>query len=200
MGYLGINSEREEGKMFRAKYNMSTVHIDGLSIRTKGSDLNYSLSACSALTRNGYRMAASREGFNDVREALAAARGVASALGRKLCKKCEQAAEAQIAAGDFFYWAEDEAATETVEQAEEAAEAVSQRPEANEFIPISGTDLALPQGKREAQVFDHAGLQVWASRTKSGIEYTIYQDGAGALVTYIADHAAAAINELAAEA
>ena len=176
--------------MFRAKYNMSTVHIDGLSIRTKGSDLNYSLSACSALTRNGYRMAASRESFNDVREALAAARGVASALGRKLCKTCEQAAEAQIAAGDFFYRTEDEAATETVEQPEEA----------NEFTPISGTDLALPRGKREAQVFTYAGLQVWASRTKSGIEYTIYQDGAGALVTYIADHAAAAINQLVTEA
>ncbi|QAY26947.1 hypothetical protein SEA_SHAWTY_22 [Streptomyces phage Shawty] len=85
--------------MFGIKYNRTTNHIDGLAIRSTGggNDMgdhvsDYALNACPSLTRYRFAQGAS---FATVAEALEAAR---KAGGRKLCKHCEKAAEAMIAA------------------------------------------------------------------------------------------------------
>lgn len=76
--------------MFQIFYNRTTDHIDGLEIRTEGSDLNYSLSHCSALSRNATRMARGKKS-EDLGEILRSA-----GITRKLCKSCEDAAKAQL--------------------------------------------------------------------------------------------------------
>ena len=76
--------------MFQIFYNRTTNHIDGLAIRTEGSDFNYSLSHCPALSRN-----ASRMGRGDKSEDLAKILRWAR-IDRKLCKSCEAAAQAQL--------------------------------------------------------------------------------------------------------
>jgi uncharacterized Zn finger protein (UPF0148 family) len=84
--------------MFTIKYNRTTSHIDGLTIRSTGggNDMSdhisdYSQNACGSLTR--YQFAQGKS-FATVAEALEAARKD----GRKLCKTCEKAALAQIEA------------------------------------------------------------------------------------------------------
>lgn len=88
-------------QVFTLKYNRTTNHIEGLDIRTAGTEMEYSKNACPSLSR-GTRFATSNLG-GDIREALRLARITG---GRKLCKHCEKAAEAMIAELD---------ATETVE-------------------------------------------------------------------------------------
>jgi hypothetical protein len=85
--------------VLKIKYNKATNHIDGLNIRTTGGGQDmgdhvsdYSLNACGSLTR--YRMA-DGPSFQNVADALKAARKLG---GRKLCKMCEKAAEAMLAA------------------------------------------------------------------------------------------------------
>ncbi|MFJ9616698.1 hypothetical protein [Streptomyces noursei] len=84
--------------MYTIKYNRTTNHIDGLSIRTTstgeeaGGVVAYCAeNACGALTRHRF---ATGEEFETVIAALHAAREG----GRKLCKTCEKVAEAMIAA------------------------------------------------------------------------------------------------------
>ncbi|WP_280485376.1 hypothetical protein [Nocardia cyriacigeorgica] len=79
---------------FTIRYNRTTNHIEGLAIRTEGGELNYSLSACGALTRNGIRMGRGF-GSDDLAEVVAKAKILG---GRKICKKCLEAAEAMLAA------------------------------------------------------------------------------------------------------
>ncbi|MEV6401186.1 hypothetical protein AB0M39_41505 [Streptomyces sp. NPDC051907] len=79
------------------KYNSATVHIDGLEVRTEGSEFNYSLTPCSALTRST-RMCTAKGQHATAADALAAAVSLARSLGKKLCKNCVAAAEAQAAA------------------------------------------------------------------------------------------------------
>ncbi|MGW9280716.1 hypothetical protein ACWGSA_00795 [Streptomyces diastaticus] len=85
--------------MFTIKYNGTTNHIDGLTVRTTGGGTDmgdhvsdYALNACPSLTR--YRYAQGPE-FADAEDALGAAR---TAGGRKLCKHCAKAAEAMVEA------------------------------------------------------------------------------------------------------
>jgi len=75
---------------YTIRYNRATNHISGLNIRTKGSEMNYAQNACGSITRGGL---ADGKTFDNVVEALEAAR---KAGGRKLCKKCEAAAQAML--------------------------------------------------------------------------------------------------------
>jgi hypothetical protein len=89
--------------MFSIKYNRTTNHIAGLTVCTpmkdeteaeisaKGEVAYYAQNACGSLTR--YRFA-DGPSFETVTEALECARKST----RKLCKTCEKAAEAMIAA------------------------------------------------------------------------------------------------------
>ncbi|WP_030779318.1 hypothetical protein [Streptomyces sp. NRRL S-920] len=79
------------------KYNRTTNHIDGISIRTTGSGEEsggavgyYAQSACPSLTRS--RNFVAGQSFGSLADALdAAGKGA-----RKLCKTCEKAALAQL--------------------------------------------------------------------------------------------------------
>ncbi|MFE2245239.1 hypothetical protein [Streptomyces lavendulae] len=80
------------------KYNKSTNHIDGIGSRSAGEGEErggvvgyYAQNACSSLTRYTFADGSSHEVLS---KALEAARKG----DRKLCKTCEKAAEAQIAA------------------------------------------------------------------------------------------------------
>ncbi|MDX3295125.1 hypothetical protein PV569_15565 [Streptomyces scabiei] len=83
---------------YTVKYNRTTNHIDGLTVRTTGGGKDmgdhvsyYAENACGSLTRYRFAQGAT---YATLAEALDAARQG----GRKLCKTCEKAAEAQIAA------------------------------------------------------------------------------------------------------
>ncbi|MFE9256516.1 hypothetical protein [Streptomyces sp. NPDC006879] len=83
---------------YTIKFNRTTNHIDGLTVRTTGGGKDmgdhvsyYAENACGSLTRYRFAEGAS---YATLAEALEAARKG----GRKLCKTCEKAAEAQIAA------------------------------------------------------------------------------------------------------
>lgn len=83
--------------MFTVKYNRTTNHIDGIESATMGGGNEvggvvgyYAQSACSALTRGRFATGKQTE---DLAEALKSAR---IAGGRKVCKKCEKAAEAAL--------------------------------------------------------------------------------------------------------
>ncbi|MEU9388682.1 hypothetical protein AB0D86_01615 [Streptomyces sp. NPDC048324] len=83
---------------YTVKYNRTTNHIDGLTVRTTGGGKDmgdhvsyYAENACGSLTRYRFAQGAT---YATLAEALEAARKG----GRKLCKTCEKAAEAQIAA------------------------------------------------------------------------------------------------------
>jgi hypothetical protein len=77
---------------YTIKYNRTTNHIAGLDIRTAGSEMNYSQNACPTLTRSVNF--AEGKTSTDLREILKSAK----INGRKVCKHCEKAAEAMIAA------------------------------------------------------------------------------------------------------
>jgi hypothetical protein len=83
---------------YTIKYNRTTNHIDGLTVRSagEGKDMGdhvsyFAESACGALTRYSFATGGT---YATLTEALEAARKG----GRKLCKTCEKAAEALIAA------------------------------------------------------------------------------------------------------
>lgn len=80
--------------MYTLKSNRTSIHIQGLTERSKGSEMNYAQSACASLTRSGHRMSAGAS-FDTPTEALKAARLRARASSRKVCKNCEAAAEAE---------------------------------------------------------------------------------------------------------
>lgn len=77
------------------RYTRSNVHLQGLEERSKGSGMNYAVSACSALSRSGSRMG-TRTTHGTVRDALKAAQDFAKAMNLKVCKNCLKAAEANI--------------------------------------------------------------------------------------------------------
>ncbi|MDX2390196.1 hypothetical protein NJL88_08975 [Streptomyces sp. DK15] len=84
--------------MFTIKYNAATNHIDGVAVRTAGEGVEaggtvsyYAQNACGSITR--YRLAEGK-----AYESLADALDAAHKGGRKLCKTCEKAALAQLAA------------------------------------------------------------------------------------------------------
>jgi hypothetical protein len=79
--------------MFTIRYNRTTNHIDGIAERSKGSALNYAVTACPVLSRS-FNLATGK-GYEDLKKALQAARKTG---GRKLCKKCEAAALATLEA------------------------------------------------------------------------------------------------------
>jgi hypothetical protein len=95
-------------RTYTVLYNRNTNHIAGLDELTRGSELNYSLSACSAVTK-GYLAAG--ESFDNVAAALANA---TLAGGRRLCKNCAKAANARLA--------QEEAARHTEELRQRAQE------------------------------------------------------------------------------
>lgn len=73
---------------YTIRYNRTTNHIAGIAESTIGSELNYSLSACGALSRNAHRLATGRT-VETIEDALRIAR---SAGGRAICQSCETAA------------------------------------------------------------------------------------------------------------
>jgi hypothetical protein len=93
--------------MFTVKANRSSVHIAGITERTKSAGEErggvvgyYAESACGALTRNGRRMQGLGD-FEELADALRKARGAAASIsGRKVCKTCETAATAQLGQQD----------------------------------------------------------------------------------------------------
>ncbi|MFF4424172.1 hypothetical protein ACFY04_25885 [Streptomyces sp. NPDC001549] len=83
---------------YTVKYNRTTNHIGGLTVRTTGDGKDmgdhvsyYAENACGSLTRYRFADGAS---YGSLADALEGARKG----GRKLCKTCEKAAEAQLAA------------------------------------------------------------------------------------------------------
>lgn len=77
---------------FTVKYTRTSYHIAGIVEATKGSDLDYALSACPALSRSGSRMAVGGT-HEDLTEALSAAQSAARVRGARVCEKCQAAAE-----------------------------------------------------------------------------------------------------------
>ena len=113
---------------YSIKYNRTTNHIAGIECATQGAGNDnggavsyFAESACGSLTRGRL---ADGKAFEDLAEALAAAR---IAGGRKLCKNCEKAALRAI---------EILAAAEVVEVVEIAAPAP-----AAEVAPIAETEI-----------------------------------------------------------
>jgi hypothetical protein len=85
---------------FTVKYNRTSYHIAGITEATKGSEFNYALSACAALSRTGSRMAVSGT-YEDLEEALAVATKSADVRGVKMCKNCKTAAERMLAVAAY---------------------------------------------------------------------------------------------------
>lgn len=77
------------------RYTRSTVHLQGLAESSKGSGMDYAVSACSALSRSASRMG-TRTTHETVKDALKAAQDFAKAMNLKVCKNCLKAAEANI--------------------------------------------------------------------------------------------------------
>jgi hypothetical protein len=79
------------------KYNRSSVHIDGLAMRTIGGEFDYARSHCPAISRS-VNFCTAQAQATTVAGALDEARTLAKGLGLNLCKKCVSAAEAMIEA------------------------------------------------------------------------------------------------------
>lgn len=82
---------------YTVKYNRSSNHIAGITAKTQsagnetgGSVAYYAQSTCATLTKGKLATGASSD---DLGEILAKAR---TAGGRKLCTRCEKAAEAAL--------------------------------------------------------------------------------------------------------
>ena len=116
---------------YTIKYGRGTVnHIAGLDCATKDSvdGMTYAISACGSLSKSGHKMAKGKS-FEDITEALAAARITG---GRTACKSCEKAAlriiEAQAeqaaAAAKYIAKAEARAAQDEAEAVKAAADEV----------------------------------------------------------------------------
>ena len=100
---------------YQIRYTRTTNHIEGIPERTTGTgnQLTYATSACGALSRGAIRMGTVGPEHTGLAVTLAAARSIAAASGRKLCRNCERAAEAAIArAADI---AERQAASDAVQ-------------------------------------------------------------------------------------
>lgn len=84
------------------KYNAATVHMDGLAIRTTAGsgdhDSSWSRTACPSLSRTSNRFVTAKGEHATAADALKAATALARSLNKKVCKKCTEAAEAQIEA------------------------------------------------------------------------------------------------------
>lgn len=76
---------------YTIRYNRTTDHIDGLRIRTAGSQMTYSTNVCGALSKGITKMATGKTS-DDVATILRSA-----GITRKVCKSCEAAAKAMIA-------------------------------------------------------------------------------------------------------
>ncbi|MFD8226874.1 hypothetical protein ACFV16_22185 [Streptomyces massasporeus] len=140
----------------RIKYNGSSVHIDGLNIRTTGggNDVGghisyYAKSACATITRNGYRMATAKtDELATAEQALKVAKALARSMGKRLCKSCEAAALAQIdeqAAGQTYRFLIskdelDETGTEVKVTAGSRAEAKRQARQIPGVIAVTSLD------------------------------------------------------------
>lgn len=79
---------------YTLKYNGSSLHIAGLEMTTASDE--FTMNACSALTRSGSRMQTARGEWDTPAEALKAARSKAVAIRKTLCKSCTAAAERLI--------------------------------------------------------------------------------------------------------
>jgi hypothetical protein len=81
---------------FTMMYNRTTNHIAGAAIRSTGdgSRPEDALNACGALTRA--RLATGKN-FTTAADALKGLKSSAAATGRKVCKHCESALNAEIA-------------------------------------------------------------------------------------------------------
>jgi len=115
---------------YTIRYNRTTNHISGLDAATLSNE--FTMNACGSLTRSNL---ATGKKLETVREALEAAR---TAGGRKLCKNCEKAAEAMIAA-------EEAAQVEEAPVAEEApamAVLIAYSNGTTETVPVTGIEEA----------------------------------------------------------
>lgn len=100
--YLGHVITAPAGHVYTVKANRSTVHIAGLQERTTGTGAEnggvvsyYAQSACAGLTRSGHRMEALGN-YNDLATAIKRAeQATYSISGRKVCKTCLAAAQAE---------------------------------------------------------------------------------------------------------
>jgi hypothetical protein len=90
---MDLSTKRRKTMTYTIRYNAKTDHIEGIAERTKGSDLNYALSACPSLTRNGARMGYG-ESSEDLKELLNSSFGKL----RKGCRNCLVAAETLLVA------------------------------------------------------------------------------------------------------
>lgn len=83
---------------YQIKYTGKTYHIAGIEVATVGTQLEYSLTACPALTRSASRMANSGKALDDLAAALKAATTSARVRNGKVCAHCEKAAAKVLAA------------------------------------------------------------------------------------------------------
>ena len=74
--------------MYTIKYKTGAVHIEGLPEKLTGSQMNYSLSACSALSRSNFWAVGPQS------EDLAEIVDKAQYYGKRICLKCEKVARA----------------------------------------------------------------------------------------------------------
>lgn len=83
---------------FQLQVNRSSVHISGIAERTQASTdgMTYAQSACGALTRS-YNFE-TKNADDSLVEALRLAEQFAKVYGKKMCKNCQAAAQAQIEA------------------------------------------------------------------------------------------------------
>lgn len=152
--------------MFSIRYNRATNHISGIECKTQGpaNDRSaetgvvayYAENACGVLTRG--RLAQGKS-YEDLQEALEAARTTG---GRKVCKTCEKAALAALeaiaeAAANASV---EEPATETVEGAEHQVGDVLY------FLPGQRPHgYVCPAGEVEVvRVVDHGEPTAWSPR------------------------------------
>lgn len=130
-GYTVKNTTAEEPQMITLKYNSATVHMDGLAIRTAAGsgdhDSRWSYSACPSLSRASSRFVTAKGEHATAADALKAATALAGSLNKKVCKKCTEAAQAQIEA-------------EAAEQAEAEAAQVTEAPAANVELCASNSN------------------------------------------------------------
>lgn len=73
--------------MYTIKYKTGAVHIDGLPEKLTNSQMNYSLSACSALSRSNFWAIGPQS------ENLAEIVDQAQYYGKRICLKCGAVAQ-----------------------------------------------------------------------------------------------------------
>jgi hypothetical protein len=83
---------------YQIKYTGKTYHIAGIEVATVGTQLDYSITACPALTRSASRMAITGKPVDDLAAALKSATTSARVRNGKVCAHCEKAAAKILAA------------------------------------------------------------------------------------------------------